>query len=63
FKAEGEASIDAFLQRQGNAKGARRLPAPGHLLPLADNGEASADSYAAAASDGFFYALIEKADR
>ncbi len=63
FKAEGEASIDAFLQRQGKAEGARRLSAPGHLLPLADNGDANAASCAGAASDGFFYALIEKADR
>lgn len=63
FKAEGEASIDAFLQRQGKAGDARRLPAPGHLLPLADNGDAGAASCAWAASDGFFYALIEKADR
>lgn len=63
FKAEGEAAIDAFLQRRGKAGGARRLPAPGHLLPLADNGNAGAAAAAGAASDGFFYALIEKADR
>ena len=38
FKAEGEQQIDAFLQRLGPVA-ARRLPhAPGHLLPLADNG-------------------------
>ena len=63
FRAEGEASIDAFLQRPGRVGGACRLPAPGHLLPLADNGEAGAARSAGAASDGFFYALIEKADR
>lgn len=63
FKAEGEAAIDAFLQRQGGAGRARRLPAPGHLLTLADNVEAGAAQSAQAASDGFFYALIEKADR
>lgn len=62
FKAEGEAAIDAFLQRQGETGGARRLPAPGHLLVLADNADAGAVGLAQAASDGFFYALIEKAD-
>ena len=63
FKAEGEAAIDAFLQRQGQTGGARRLPAPGHLLMLADNADAGAVDLAQAAPDGFFYALIEKADR
>jgi 16S rRNA (cytosine967-C5)-methyltransferase len=37
FRAEGEAQIDAFLQRAAE-HGARLDPAsPGHLLPLADN--------------------------
>lgn len=63
FKAEGETAVDAFLQRHANAAGARRLPAPGHLLPLADNGDAGATASDAAASDGFYYALLEKADR
>ncbi len=63
FRAEGEAVIDAFLQRQGQTGGARRLPAPGHLPVLADNADAGAADLAQAASDGFFYALIEKADR
>jgi 16S rRNA (cytosine967-C5)-methyltransferase len=63
FKAEGEASIDAFLQRQRGDGRARRLPAPGHLLPLADNGDVGAGSPAHIASDGFFYALVEKAVR
>ena len=55
FTAEGQAQIDAFLQREG--QGAARLdPAsPGHLLPLPDNALA-----AAAPADGFFYALIHK---
>ena len=55
FPAEGQAQIDAFLQRQG--PGAARLdPAsPGHLLPLPDNAPA-----AAASADGFFYALIHQ---
>ena len=63
FKAEGDAVIDAFLQRHGGAAGVRRLPAPGHLLPLADNDDAGATSLEAAASDGFYYALLERADR
>ena len=37
FRAEGQAQIDAFLQRPAG-RGARLDPAsPGHLLPLADN--------------------------
>jgi 16S rRNA (cytosine967-C5)-methyltransferase len=52
FKAEGQAQIDAFLQRHA-AEGLTPDPAaPGHLLPLADNG--------AAPEDGFFYALLHK---
>ncbi len=63
FKAEGESSIDAFLQRQRGDGCARRLPAPGHLLPLVDNGDVGAPSPVQIASDGFFYALVEKAVR
>jgi 16S rRNA (cytosine967-C5)-methyltransferase len=56
FKAEGEARIDAFLQRLG--PGAARLdPAsPGHLLPLPDN----VPTGALPPADGFFYALLHK---
>lgn len=64
FRAEGEQQIDAFLQRQSQA---RRLPAPGHLLPLPHNGaQRGAPSPALRADppdarpDGFFYALLEK---
>ena len=55
FPAEGQLQIDAFLQRIG--PGAARLDpaAPGHLLPLPDNAQATA-----ATADGFFYALIHK---
>jgi len=63
FKAEGESSIDAFLQRQRGEGCALPLPAPGHLLPLADNGDVGAATSAQIASDGFFYALVEKAVR
>jgi len=60
FKAEGQAQIDAFLQRQ---TGARLLPAPaspGHLLPLPDNETAVAGPDPAVTGDGFFYALLHK---
>ncbi len=57
FKAEGEAQVDAFLQRCG-PDGARLDPAsPGHLLPLADN---RGESPEAALADGFYYALLHK---
>jgi len=53
FRAEGQAQIDAFLQRQGAACPRVDPRAPGHLLPVADNlGEA--------VHDGFFYALLHK---
>jgi 16S rRNA (cytosine967-C5)-methyltransferase len=53
FRAEGQAQIDAFLQRQGAACPRVNPGAPGHLLPVADNlGEA--------VHDGFFYALLHK---
>ncbi|HET9978268.1 MAG TPA: 16S rRNA (cytosine(967)-C(5))-methyltransferase RsmB, partial [Burkholderiaceae bacterium] len=54
FKAEGQAQIDAFLQRA--VPGTVRLDAasPGHLLGLPDNGSAG--------SDAFYYALLHKTD-
>ena len=55
FKAEGQAQIDAFLQRQGPGTARLDTASPGHLLPLPDNALA-----AAAPADGFFYALIHK---
>ena len=60
FKAEGQHCIDAFLQRQPDAKLPAGPPLPGHLLPLPDNGsEHPAPGYEAP-GDGFYYALIEK---
>ncbi len=60
FKAEGQDQIDAFLQRQADARPAASPPSPGHLLPLPDNAlEPSAHDFSAAA-DGFFHALIAK---
>jgi 16S rRNA (cytosine967-C5)-methyltransferase len=64
FRAEGDAQIDAFLQRSGNA---RRAASPGHLLPLAHNPRGGSDGHeggrsglASAVADGFFYALLRK---
>jgi 16S rRNA (cytosine967-C5)-methyltransferase len=62
FRAEGQAQIDAFLQRL--PAGAARLDAgsPGHLLPLADN-PSQRDSglpAAPAVHDGFYLALLHK---
>ena len=60
FKAEGQAQIDAFLQRQG-AKAVTLDPAsPGHLLPLSDNGAETDRARTAALQDGFYYALLHK---
>ncbi len=63
FKAEGQDQIDAFLQRHGSSGQASLLPSPGHLLPLADNAGDGAAPTGAAAPDGFYYALLEKAAR
>lgn len=46
FPQEGERQVEAFLRRHADA---RRLPAPGHILPGRDH-----------QGDGFFYALIAK---
>ena len=63
FKAEGQAQIDAFLQRQRDARRVTSPAVPGHLLPLPDNAaEAPAHEFSAAA-DGFFYALIDKTEK
>ena len=60
FKAEGQAQIDAFLQRCGDARLAPDAASPGHLLPLPDNDQAPARPARASPGDGFYYALIEK---
>ncbi len=52
FPAEGEHQAQGFMARHPNA---RRLPAPGQLLP------ASADAPPHQQHDGFFYALFSKA--
>jgi 16S rRNA (cytosine967-C5)-methyltransferase len=61
FKAEGEAVIDAFLQRQSGASRAPRPASPGHLLPLPDNPDNGAAPASGASPDFFFYALLAKA--
>jgi hypothetical protein len=59
FKCEGQAQIDAFLQRH-DADGAVLDPAsPGHLLTVADN-RSQAATAADLLHDGFYYALIRK---
>ncbi|MBI3347277.1 MAG: 16S rRNA (cytosine(967)-C(5))-methyltransferase RsmB [Burkholderiales bacterium] len=55
FRAEGQAQLDAFLQREPDAKTHAVPGITGHLLPLADNA-----SQPQPPLDGFFYALITK---
>ncbi|MFG6429820.1 16S rRNA (cytosine(967)-C(5))-methyltransferase RsmB [Roseateles sp. LYH14W] len=55
FRAEGQAQLDAFLQRQPDAKSHAMPGFTGHLLPVADNGSQQQPTL-----DGFFYALITK---
>ncbi|MFG6460444.1 16S rRNA (cytosine(967)-C(5))-methyltransferase RsmB [Roseateles sp. DXS20W] len=55
FRAEGQAQLDAFLQRQPDAKSHAVPGFTGHLLPLADNARQSEPPL-----DGFFYALLTK---
>ena len=61
FKAEGQAVVDAFLQRTAGAAVARDPVSPGHLLPLPDNEVEPATPGFSAAADGFFHCLIERA--
>ena len=60
FKAEGQDQIDAFLQRQADARTVASPRSPGHLLPLFDNQQHADLPISGASPDGFFYALIEK---
>jgi 16S rRNA (cytosine967-C5)-methyltransferase len=59
FRVEGELQIDAFLQRHAMQGALRDAAAPGHLLPLPDNGP-DRSTPAPVVGDGFFYALIRK---
>lgn len=58
FKAEGQTQIDAFLQRQSDARLSAPPASPGHLLPLPDN--EGIEARHGPAGDGFFYALLHK---
>lgn len=60
FKAEGQAQIDAFLQRHGDAAVPAEPASPGHLLPLPDNEPDRPPPPSGASADGFFYSLLEK---
>ena len=58
FKCEGQAQIDAFLQRHGAAAAALDPASPGHLLTVPDN---RADVAAGEVlHDGFYLALLLK---
>jgi 16S rRNA (cytosine967-C5)-methyltransferase len=66
FREEGEDRIDAFLQR---TPGARRLPAPGHILPVVEYPETPAHrplghprqgAPVVDPGDGFFHALLAR---
>jgi 16S rRNA (cytosine967-C5)-methyltransferase len=59
FRVEGQQQIDAFLQRHGTQGAWQDTAAPGHVLPLPDNGP---DRFipAPVVGDGFFFALIRK---
>lgn len=58
FKAEGQAAIDAFLQRQPGVFPPAPPASPGHLLPLPDNDFPVPMLDSGAGLDGFFYALL-----
>ena len=60
FKAEGQAQIDAFLQRLPPAAARLQPHSPGHLLPSPDNRAVDETGRPATVHDGFFYALIQK---
>ncbi|MGM9482905.1 16S rRNA (cytosine(967)-C(5))-methyltransferase RsmB [Roseateles sp. NT4] len=55
FRAEGQAQLDAFLQRHPDAISHAVAGFTGHLLPLADNGLQPQPPL-----DGFFYALLTR---
>ncbi|MEY8875143.1 MAG: 16S rRNA (cytosine(967)-C(5))-methyltransferase RsmB [Leptothrix sp. (in: b-proteobacteria)] len=58
FRAEGAGQTAAFLQRTPNAIA---RPAPGHLLPVPDNGVLQGDGEVVH-GDGFYYARFDRAD-
>jgi len=58
FKCEGQAQIDAFLQRHGASGAALHPSSPGHLLTVPDNRDDAVGSKVL--HDGFYLALIRK---
>lgn len=57
FPQEGEERIAAFVAAQADAI---RLPAPGHVLPLAPAAAPAVGDNAPGDGDGFFFALLRK---
>jgi len=57
FRAEGEGQALAFLARHPEA---RRLSAPGHMLPQGEGGDPVRSADAHQGLDGFYYALFLK---
>ena len=57
FKAEGDETVQAFLQRN---TAARLLPSPGHLIPGKTPEGLAVEDNALGEHDGFYYALLEK---
>lgn len=57
FRSEGELNVQAFLQRNTNA---RLLPSPGHLIPAQIPSGVPVVDNALGEHDGFYYALLEK---
>ena len=60
FKSEGQAQIDAFLQRCPAGTATLAPQSPGHLLPSRDNAAQGVTGAVPALHDGFFYALLRK---
>jgi 16S rRNA (cytosine967-C5)-methyltransferase len=58
FKAEGQDQVQAFLERHTDA---RMQPSVGHLLPGLAGASTEFNDNPAGGTDGFFYALIDKA--
>jgi 16S rRNA (cytosine967-C5)-methyltransferase len=60
FKTEGQAQIDAFLQRCPAGSATLAPQSPGHLLPSRDNAPNGEPGRNSALHDGFFYGLLHK---
>jgi 16S rRNA (cytosine967-C5)-methyltransferase len=60
FKTEGQAQIDAFLQRCPAGSATLAPQSPGHLLPSRDNAPHGEPGRISALHDGFFYGLLRK---